>query len=508
MKAACPRAPLGLFFAVLCEFIASNKLTHMSHFAKYALLLCLAGTLLPGQTGSLWAAGKQNKENSDLARVGIARFANADQDADYEWVETSLPEAISNSMHARFEFISQDQNLVDSAFRTHYQQSDRIAVPTAAKIASASQTDILIIGKFKVDRANSEIIMQAVIYNTQGGRFIGQVEERSEVNNRIFKQIDTMASSIVSVIYQYALQANKGSSYNNLRMLVLVPSFSTKDERAQAEAELLVLKDELARQTPGNYMTLFEFFERYNVAEAEQENALQLAANKDRSRIKIWLEHYGVTDAYLVFVSDNKVNITAVSATKTAQVSYAVGATTEEKQKALQKAQTEVGSKTALLKDDGPFPGILNLHVGVGAAKGILESGNRIGVMSGPVVHASVRLWRYFQPQFRFEGYYAFQQGELAGMLGASAFGGLGYTTGTNRWSITPFAAGGIFTARVKTDFDQIYVLLPSVSAGFLFTWNIRQGWGVSFSASSQYVHDPIAPALFFTGTLASVVRF
>ncbi|HNN01135.1 MAG TPA: hypothetical protein PKG67_11795, partial [Turneriella sp.] len=102
----------------------------------------------------------------------------------------------------------------------------------------------------------------------------------------------------------------------------------------------------------------------------------------------------------------------------------------------------------------------------------------------------------------------AFQQGELAGMLGASAFGGLGYTTGTNRWSITPFAAGGIFTARVKTDFDQIYVLLPSVSAGFLFTWNIRQGWGVSFSASSQYVHDPIAPALFFTGTLASVVRF
>ncbi|MFZ5629729.1 MAG: hypothetical protein ACOY5B_11410 [Spirochaetota bacterium] len=483
-------------------------LTLMSPLATFPRILLLAAAILSAGRGELWAADKQKQENSDLARVGIARFANADQDPDYEWVETSLPDAISNSMRAKFEFVSQDSTLVDSAFRAHYQQSDRIAVPIAAKIAAASQTDILIIGKFRVDRENSEIVMQAVIYNADGGRFIGQVEERSEVNNRIFKQIDTMASSIVSVIYQYALQANKAAAKNNLRMLVLVPSFTTKEERAQAEAELLVLKDELARQSPGNYITLFEFFEQYKVADYEQERALQLAANKDRSRIKIWLENYGVTDAYLVFVRDNKVNITAVSATKTAQVSYAVGATTEEKQQALQKAQAEVGTKTALVKEEGLFPGVLNLHVGVGAAKGILQSGSRIGVMSGPVVHASVKLWRFLQPQLRFEGYYAFQQGELAGILGASALGGLGYTTGTSRWSITPFAAGGIFTARVKTDFDQIYVLLPSVSAGFLFAWNVRPGWGLSFSASSQYVHDPIAPALFFTGTLASVVRF
>lgn len=480
----------------------------MSACAKYALLVCLAAMLPSGGTGRLWAADKQNKDNSDLARVGIARFANADQDADYEWVETSLPEAISNSMHARFEFISQDENLVDNAFRTHYQKSGQITVATAARIAAASKTDILIIGSFRVDRENSEIVMQAVIYNAQGHRFIGQVEERSEVNNRIFKQIDTMAASIVSVIYQYALQANKGSSYGNLRLLVLVPSFTTKEERAQAESELLVLKGELAQQTPGNYMTLFEFFERYNVAESEQEKALQLAGNKDRNRIQIWLEHYGVTDAYLVFVSDKKVNITAVSATKTAQVSYAVGATTEEKQKALQKAQSEVGARTELVREDSLFPGILNLHVGLGATKGILESGNRIGVMSGPVVHAAVKVWSFFQPQFRFEGYYTFQQGELASMLGASALGGLGYTAGSNRWSITPFVAGGVFTARIKTDFDQIYVLLPSVSAGFLFSWYMRTGWGVSFSASSQYVQDPSAPALFFTGTLASVVRF
>jgi hypothetical protein len=464
--------------------------------------------LLPGETGSLWAVAKENKENSDLARVGIARFANVDRDPDYEWVETSLPEAISNSMHARFEFISQDENLVDQAFRKYYEQSERITVPTAAKIAAASQTDILIIGKFRVERAKSEIIMQAVVYNAQGSRFIGQVEERSEVNNRIFKQIDTMAASIVSVIYQHALQANKGSSYENLRLLVLVPSFTTREERAQAESELLVLKGELARQTPGNYLTLFEFFQRYKVADTEQEKALQLATNRDRSRIKLWLEHYGVTDAYLVFVRDNRVNITAVSATKTAQVSYPVGATPEEKQRALQTAQREVGSRTALTKTNAPIPGILNLYIGISAAKGILESGSRIGVMAGPVVHASVKLWRYLQPQVRFEGYYAIRTGNLAGLVGASALGGLGYTVGNTRWSVTPFVAGGIFTARVKTDFDQIYVLLPSASTGILFTLKLSPAWDISWGVSSQYVHDPTAPALFFATTLASVVRF
>lgn len=450
----------------------------------------------------------KNGENSDLARVGIARFANADKDPDYEWVETSLPEAISNSMHARFEFISQNEDLVNSAFQAHFTHAGQFSAQTAAKIATASQTDILIMGEFRVDRENSRIIMKASIYNAAGQRFIGRVEEESEVNNRIFKQIDQMAASIVSVIYQYALQANKGSSYSNLRMLVLVPSFTTPEERQQAESELLVLKEELARQTPGNYMTLFEFFDKYKVASEEQELALELAAGKDRARIKIWLENYGVTDAYLVFVRENKVNITAVSATKTAQVSYPVGATTEEKQKALQKAQTDVGSKTALMKDDGSIPGILTLHLGVGAAKGILESGNRIGVLTGPVIHGSLRVWRYFQPQFRFEGYYAFQQGDLAGLMGASAFAGLGYSAGSTRWTITPYAAGGIFTARVKTSADEIYVLLPAISSGFLLSWNLRPGFGLSFSASAQYVHDPSAPALFFTGTLASVMRF
>lgn len=473
--------------------------------------LLLASTVLGycfAWPSAIIAARPQNQDNSDLARVGIAQFANADKDPDYEWVESSLPEAISKSMQARFEFISQDSAIVDSAFRAHYVQSDRISVATAAKIAQAAQSDILIIGKFRVDREKSEIIMQAVVYNAESQRFIGQVEERSEVNNRIFRQIDTMAASIVSVIYQYALQASKGSSYKNLRMLVLVPTFTTKEEREQAEAELLALKEELAHQTPGNYITLFEFFTRYKVAESEQEKALNLARNKDRNRIKLWLEHYGITDAYLVFVSDNKVNITAVSATKMAQVSYSVGASPKEKQKAIQKAQSEVGGKTALVKDEGSSPGIFALHVGIGAGKGILESGSRIGMMSGPVLHASLKVWRFFQPQLRFEGYYAFKQGSLASILGASTFAGLGYSFGNSRATATPFIMGGVFTARVKTDFDQIYVLLPVISSGALFSWNFKPNWGFSLSLNSQYVHDPNAPALFFTAMLASFVRF
>lgn len=468
-------------------------------------VLCLLAWLLAGAAPGLCAADVQTARNPDLARVGIAPFANADQNADYEWVETSLPEAISSSMHARFEFISQDEKLVESAFRAHYQKSEQLTAATARRIARDSQSDILIIGRFRIDRTRSEITMQAVIYQAQTGNFIGEVEQRSEVSNRIFKQIDTMAADIVSAMYRYALQAN--ASGDNLRMLVLVPSFTTQAEKLRAEAELSALKAELERQEPGNYLTLFEFFTRRKVAQAEQDKALQLALSSDRNLIKRWLAGYGVNDAYLIFVRGNKVNITAVSPTKIAQVTYAVSASTEEKQQAMRRAQSEVRGKTALPREEGPFPGFLNVHLGLGLATGMLESGNRIGVIGGPVVHASVKVSRYLQPQVRFEGFYGVQRGELAGIWGASAFTGLGYTTGTKRWSLTPYATGGVFAARVARQLDAALVLLPAVSAGLLYTWNLRREWGLSLSLAGQYVVDPAAPALFFSGTLAWVAR-
>lgn len=182
--------------------------------------------------------------------------------------------------------------------------------------------------------------------------------------------------------------------------------------------------------------------------------------------MKLWLERFGVTDALVVFVRENKVNITAIDTEKTAQVSYAVGASDAEKTKALEQAQIEVGPKQTLKKTE-PTTGRFFLHVGAVADKGTLTSGDKIGALTGLSAHLSVRLWSFFQPQLRFEGYFGFKGSQADGLLGGSALGGLGYTFAGGRWAVTPYLVAGIFTAQIKTADNQIRVLLPSAGGGF-----------------------------------------
>lgn len=452
--------------------------------------------------------GAANPADNDLARVGIANFTNLNENADYEWVEKSLPDAINTSMHARFEFVRQDENKVNAA------QEQVRAIPNlgkaqaASQIAFHSQSDILIFGEFSVDPEKSELIMRARVYNAAGKKFIGEIEEHSEINNRVFKRIDDMAAGIVSIIYQYALQANKGSSYGNLKLLVLVPSFGDDAERAEAEAELQKMKVQLAAQNPGNYLTLYEFFDKYKVAPEEQKHALGFAKAKDQSRMMVWLDHYGVTDALVVFIRDQKVNITAIGAEKTTQISYSVSATDEEKKKALEKAQTDIAAKTQLKKESLTGQERFAIHFGAIAGKGTLDSGNRIGLLTGGQIHMSVKFWRFIQPQFRLDAYYGLKNGDFSSMLGGTVAGGLGYTFGNLRWAFTPYAAGGIFAAQVKTSSGDFRVLLPTAVGGLALSYFFGGNYGISLSTGAGYVFDQSAPALFFTGSLATVVRF
>lgn len=444
---------------------------------------------------------------SDLARVGIAQFHNIDRNPDYDWVEKSLPDAIDTSMKARFEFIRQNENKVNAAVSEVMGETRQSRMETAAKIAAVSQSDILIFGEFTVDTTKSELTLKARIYNAAGRRFIGEIEEKTELSSRIFKNIDQMAAQIVSHIYQYALQANKGSSFGHLKLLVLVPSFGNNAEQQTAETELQGMKAELARQSPGIYLTLSEFFEKYHIVPEERKQATALAQTRNAPRMKLWLERFGVTDALVVFVSNNKVNITAIGTEKTVQVSYAVGAGDTEKKKALEQAQIEIGPKQTLRKNAATDQRFM-LHFGAVAGKGTLTSGDRIGVLAGLQAHLSVRLWRFFQPQLRFEGYYGFQGSRSTGLLGGSALAGLGYTLNGTRWAVTPYLLAGIFTAEVRRTNNQVRVLLPSAGGGLTAVFFFRERFGLSLNFGAQYVADQAAPALFFMGSLASVIRF
>lgn len=445
---------------------------------------------------------------NELARVGIVKFINNTGSSDFEWVEQSLPDAIDTSMKARFEYSRLDEDKVQAAAGqvppgpTGYSRED------AEKISTLSQADILIYGNFFPDEGADELVLNAIIYNAAGKRVIGRVENRTPLNAKIFKNIDQMAAGIVSEIYRFALQANQeGNTKKKLKLLVLVPSYSTDQEEQQARQELENLKQELAAKTPGRYLTIFEFFDEYRVVEHEQQVSLGYAKKRERTKLQVWLENYGVNNAMIVLVSDNKVNITAIGAAKTAQVSYAVNASPEERAKQIAEVEEKVRSKVEIRKDAGGDPRFA-LHWGAAVSKGFLSSGDRLGIMTGINLHASLRVWRYFEPHVQVEAYYGFKKENVSQMLGGSAMAGLGHTFSSGKFAIQPYVLGGIFTAEIQAVAGVFNVLLPAAGSGFIISYLVSPAWGFTLNTHAQYVIDAQAPALFVGATLATVVRF
>lgn len=457
-------------------------------------------------------------EANDLARVGIVRFINNTNSNDFEWVEKSLPDAIDISMKARFEYVRLDEAKVQAAASqvvpgkivstADGSTGARYSKEDAALIAKTSQADILIYGNFVADHENEELVLYATIFNAASNRVIGQVENRTPINAKIFKNIDQMASEIVSEIYRFALQSSQTSSQKNLKLLVLVPSFGSEEEKAVAMRELEHLKQELAARSPGRYLTIYEFFEAYHVPHSEQEISLGYASKRNRVKLQQWLENYGVSNAMVVLVSENKVNITAIAANKTAQVSYAVNASPEEKSKQLVAAQEQVASKVELKKDSGDNLRPFVLYSGPLVTKGLLTSGDKLGLITGFSLHASYRIFRWFEPHLRLEGYYGLPKDNVSRMLGVSALAGPGYTFGSGRFVFSPYFGAGVFVAQITAVAGRFDVLLPSVGAGAYAIYFFSQRWGFALNVHSQYVLDQASPALFFGATLASVYRF
>lgn len=467
----------------------------------------------------LFAAGAAHAdEANDLARVGIVRFINNTNSNDFEWVEKSLPDAIDISMKARFEYVRLDEAKVQAAAGQvtpgktvgtgDASAGGRYSKEDAALIAKASQADILIYGNFVADHANEELVLYATIFNAASNRVIGQVENRTPINAKIFKNIDQMASEIVSEIYRFALQSSQTKSQKNLKLLVLVPSFESADEKAVAMRELEHLKQELAARSPGRYLTIYEFFDAYHVPVSEQEISLSYASKRNRVKLQQWLENYGITNAMVVLVSENKVNITAIAANKTAQVSYAVNASPEEKSRQLVAAQEQVASKVELKKDSGDQLRPFFLYSGPLVTKGMLTSGDKLGLITGFTLHSSYRIFRWFEPHLRVEGYYGLPKDNVSQMLGGSVLAGPGYTFGNGRFTVSPYIGAGVFVAQITAVAGRFDVLLPSAGAGTYATYFFSQRWGIAVNVHSQYVFDQTSPALFFGATLASVYRF
>jgi hypothetical protein len=461
-------------------------------------------------------ANAEKASRNDLARVAVMTFTNNSQSENYDWVEKSLPDAINTSMGARFEFILQDTKAVEAIAKPYQKAGGEYTDIDAAKITTASRSDIMIYGNFRLNDKKDALVLRATIFNAQGKRVIGVVEETTSLDAKIFKSIDRLAAGIVEKIYAFALAAEAESgNKKGLKILVLVPQFSNAAEEQAAAKELEVLRDELSESFRGRYLTIYQFYDEFKISPQEQEKAANLARLRDNSGIVAWLGQHGVSNAFVVLVSNNRVNITPVSGGKaTAQVAYAVNAKPEEKKQSIAKASERVSQKQEKVElTKGTFEDHSQsmLHIGLSGGKGILDAGSNLGIMTGLSVHYNRKIWKpWLQPQVRLDLYYIFKKDPVDYLLGAALEGGLGYSFlfAGGKMGLTPYAMGGIFGGVVKNTAQQITYYLPVVSGGVTYSVFLTPRWGISVNAHAQYVIDTTASGLFFTGTLSWVLRF
>jgi hypothetical protein len=460
-------------------------------------------------------AGALASKTSELAHVAILKFSNETQNKDYEWVRTSLPDAINKSMHEKFEFIrTEDAKLAGF---------DRVVDPkdgaSLADIAAKTGSDIVIFGKYGYAGNKDEIVITSYVYHIQGKRVIGESRVISKLDNAIFQQIDKIADQSVEHIYQFVLTASKEKKTGvteQVRILVLVPTWSNAEEQKKAELEVDAIKGELSKQYQAKFLTLGEFYAEMKIPEAEQKKVNGYAAAFDKPRVVEWLAAHGVDDAFIIFVAGQKVNVTLIVAHKAQpEFSYPVAAKRQDKLKTIevntrQKGlELAAGSTTRLHKNLFAASGASALHVFTGA---VFPAGGASQYLSTGFGFA-VSYYR----NFYFPWLYPVAQASFASSGGK--------TDGDFRTNFMSFSAGagypvwrrGRISVFSYLTFGTALVVLKSrdkthvqfvTQAGGILDYEILPRLLLSVSISGGFLPETTRSTLLITAALGAGYRF
>ncbi|GAB4442632.1 MAG: hypothetical protein OHK0011_25030 [Turneriella sp.] len=476
-------------------------------------------------TTALAAAGQQNaasgtsgtETQKDLARVAIVTFVNATQDKNYAWVENSLPEAIDGAMRQKFEYQSLDartvQNIADAERKGNLTYTPEVV----ERIAQRAGADIIIYGNFTLEDTATDgasksppmIRVNAHVFKSADKKLIGTIAESSETNNRIFRQIDHIADEVVKSIYRYALQASERSAAQagqdkKLRLLVLVPSYATEREQALALKELEELKRELRDRYEGEFLTIFEYFERFRVAPAEQEKLTAWAQSRESGKVAAWLTERGVRDAFVILVEKKKVAITPVVAgTEQTPITYASGATPGRRQNAvsqmvavsqIQAKEIRETDKTRLSKTLFAEQRTARLRLMPGGWFALNSMGDYVPVAFGGQLILDFAWLRYLRPVIALNAEYA--PGKISSnrtLLSGASAGLLWNFRRMGRFDLGLMLTGGAQAAQVT---GKPFAVIAMGSAGILMDYRIDDRYLLSCAAFATYYADKDVPGL------------
>lgn len=169
------------------------------------LLLSLATPLFAAKKGGKAAKAAPETASAEAARVAILLYEDKTGTKNFEYMPGSLKEAITNSMHEKFEFNEVDAaKVAPTAEQIRKTNKGVIGAKEAAEICRKADIDILIFGSFTFnERTNSiEIATNISLGSTDKFRTLQPVQNK--VDSTIFGAADKVATDIVAEITKIA----------------------------------------------------------------------------------------------------------------------------------------------------------------------------------------------------------------------------------------------------------------------------------------------------------------
>ncbi|MCX7632112.1 MAG: hypothetical protein N2Z22_02125 [Turneriella sp.] len=125
--------------------------------------------------------------------------------ANFEYMPSSLKEAITNSMHEKFEFNEVDAAKVTLTAEQVKKSAKGVFGPKeAAEVCRKTDVDILIFGSFTFDKAKNEIAIATNISLGSTDKFRTLPTVQNKVDSTIFGAADCVATDIVAEITRIA----------------------------------------------------------------------------------------------------------------------------------------------------------------------------------------------------------------------------------------------------------------------------------------------------------------
>lgn len=158
--------------------------------------------------GLLYAA--ESAKSPDVARVAIIRYDDSTGTKNFEYMPGSLQEAITRSMHQKFEFVEVDPQKVEPiATQVRAANKGKLTPVEAAEICRRADIDILIYGSFTFDSSAKEIQIRTDISLGSSDKYRQLAAVNNRVDATIFQAADHVAGDIVAEITKVALEQQK-----------------------------------------------------------------------------------------------------------------------------------------------------------------------------------------------------------------------------------------------------------------------------------------------------------